>query len=76
LGVYIYNYLTHRSISMKSTILAVMPVWVSITFSIIVTGKLVVACILILIGFAVSWHIITLRTLKKKTSDRRIETTE
>jgi uncharacterized protein len=70
-GSYIYNYVTYRSISMRSKVLAISLIWISITISVLMTRSVIIACILIVISLAVSWHILSLRTFKKKTADSR-----
>jgi uncharacterized membrane protein YbaN (DUF454 family) len=65
-GMYIRNYLLYRAIPRKTKIFAVILLWSSITISIIIVGKPVITCILIFIGLAVSWHIITLRKFSGK----------
>lgn len=65
-GKYIYNYITYRAIPMKTKILAVAVLWLSIAFSILAVKEIIIIFILFSIGIGVSIHILRLRTMKNK----------
>ncbi len=63
LGKYIYNYLKYKAVPFRTKISAIIILWVSITFSIILTTNLHVLIVLIVVGVGVSMHLLSLRTI-------------
>lgn len=64
-GKYITNYLTHKAIPVSSKVWIIVLLWSSMLVSMLMVGKMIVTIILIAIGLGVSYHILTLRTLKQ-----------
>lgn len=63
LGKYIYNYLKYKAVPFRTKISAIIILWVSIIFSIILTTNLHVLIVLIVVGVGVSMHLLSLRTI-------------
>jgi hypothetical protein len=63
-GPPIRNYMVHRSVSRGSKILGVSLLWVSILISIIALKSLALQILLGAIACGVTWHILSLKTLK------------
>ena len=61
-GEYIYNYMTHRAVKRSAKITALTVLWLSMATSIIIVDIIYVRALLILIGAAVSFHILSLKT--------------
>ena len=66
LGPYIYNYVKHHAIHRRTKISALFFLWLSLTLSIILVDHLHVRILLLVVGLAVSLHLISLRTIKEK----------
>ena len=62
-GKYIYNYLVHKSVKKSAKITALTLLWLSLGVTIYLMKNFYISFILILIGTAVSIHIISLKTL-------------
>jgi uncharacterized membrane protein YbaN (DUF454 family) len=69
-GHYIRNYRERRGISLKIKILAISTLWITISISAFWFVKiLIVRIILFLIAGAVSWHILSFKTLRNSEAD-------
>lgn len=64
LGKYIYHYLEHKAVPLQTKIGAILILWASLIASMILIDKLFVGIILVVIGSAVTVHILTLKTLR------------
>ncbi len=67
-GKYIINYLKHRSVTLRSKLIALPVLWTSLVISMLVTQNVFLRIGLILVGIGVSIHILTLRTVQKDTT--------
>jgi len=66
LGNYIRNYLEGKGISLKSKILSISLLWITIGYSVVfVVNIFSIRVILILIAIGVTVHLLSIRTLKK-----------
>jgi len=63
-GPYLYNYITYRSVSKRSKIIAISLIWITIPISIIKFNKLIVTIILLTILFFVTIYILSLKTIQ------------
>jgi uncharacterized membrane protein YbaN (DUF454 family)/shikimate kinase len=71
-GNYIKNYRERRGITLKIKILAISTLWVTIMISAFWMIKILfVRIILLIIAGAVSWHILSFKTLKIKATDEK-----
>lgn len=70
LGSYITNYLTHKAIPASSKAWIIVLLWSSMLASMLLADKMAVTLILVAIGVGVSYHILTLRTLKPGFPER------
>lgn len=68
LGKYIYNYTVHKAIPLRSKVIAICLIWVTMTLSMIMVNKLTVTIILVFIGTGVTFHLVSLKTLTEKDS--------
>ena len=67
LGNYIKNYLEGKGISLKSKVLSISLLWITIGYSVVfVVNIFPVRAILILIAIGVTIHLLSIRTLKKR----------
>jgi uncharacterized membrane protein YbaN (DUF454 family) len=65
-GKYIINYREGRGIPIKSKIATIILLWLTISYSVIfVVTIFIVQLLLILIAIGVTYHILTIKTLKK-----------
>ncbi|MFI3292833.1 MAG: YbaN family protein [Rikenellaceae bacterium] len=64
LGAYIRDYKEHRSVPLKSKIIALAMLWASLGYCIrwVVEGVLWAQLLLFAIGVGVTWHILSLKT--------------
>ena len=66
-GVYIKNYRQKKGMPLKIKILTVLLLWLTILVSVIFfVQSLAVRVILIIIAIGVSWHILSIKTLKEQ----------
>jgi uncharacterized protein len=72
LGPYITSYMKYRAIKRKIKISSLLLLWTSLIISSLIVGKIYVTLILVIIGLAVSYHILSLRTLENL--DRKLLT--
>jgi len=69
-GSYIRNYRERRGISVKIKILAISTLWITISISAFWAVKILfVRIILFLIAGAVTWHILSFKTIKQQKDD-------
>lgn len=68
-GKYIYNYITHKAVTPKTKRVAIMSVLLSISLSIYLVPNIYVDILLILIGLAVTWYLISLNTISPSSID-------
>ena len=70
LGRYIKNYLEGRGVSLKSKILSISLLWITIGYSVFfVVNIFPIRVILILIAIGVTIHLLSIRTLKQRKGD-------
>lgn len=73
-GAYIYNYVTFRAVKRSVKIGVLVVLWLTLTVSILLVHNLYIRIALVVIGAAVSIHVLTLRTLNaRSTGSARIE---
>jgi uncharacterized protein len=66
-GSYVKNYKDHRAIPLKAKILGLAVLWTTMGYSaIFIMDRKVVVAVLLLVGIAVSAHILRLKTLTSK----------
>jgi uncharacterized membrane protein YbaN (DUF454 family) len=64
LGPYIRNYRDHRAITLRSKVLGLCLLWLTLVYSIVwVVNALALRALLLLIGIGVTVHLLRLRTL-------------
>ena len=67
LGNYIKNYMEGKGISMKSKILSISFLWITIGYSaFLIVNDIQIKIILILIAIGVTIHLLSIRTFKKE----------
>lgn len=67
LGFYIQNYRENKAIPIKLKLFSISFLWITILYSIcFVINNIFVRFILAIIAILVSWHILSLRTIKRK----------
>jgi hypothetical protein len=66
LGAYIYSYMTYKAVPKKTKISAIIFLWASLTFSMVIVSSLHLRILLAVIGTAVTFHLMTLRTLSRE----------
>ena len=67
LGNYIKNYLEGKGVSLKSKVLFISLLWITIGYSVVfVVNIFLIRVILILIAIGVTIHLLSIRTLKKR----------
>ncbi len=67
LGNYIKNYLEGKGVSLKSKVLSISLLWITIGYSVVfVVNIFSIRVILILIAIGVTIHLLSIRTLKKR----------
>jgi uncharacterized protein len=71
LGTYIKNYLVYKAIPVKTKVLRILFLWITITISVLITNKLWLTFVLYTIAILVSIHILSFKTLTKKTIDNK-----
>jgi len=73
IGRYIKNYLEGKGIPLKSKVLSISALWITIGYSVFfVVNIFPVRVILILIAIGVTMHLLSIRTLKKRKGDDRM----
>ncbi|MDF2820489.1 MAG: uncharacterized protein K0R15_930 [Clostridiales bacterium] len=71
-GTYIYNYMTYKAVKKRVKIVAIIFLWVSLGFSIIVVDNSHLRILLCIIGISVSIHLLRLKTLVQETSKDKL----
>lgn len=66
LGAYIYSYLTYKAIPKKTKISAIIFLWSSLILSMVIVPSLHLRILLAVIGTAVTFHLMTLKTLSRE----------
>ncbi len=67
LGNYIKNYSEGKGVSLKSKVLSISLLWITIGYSVVfVVNVFLIRVILILIAIGVTTHLLSIRTLKKR----------
>mgnify|MGYP000271260849 CR=1 FL=1 len=66
LGIYIYSYITFKAIDLKTKIYAISLLWISLVISMIILQNIYLSILLMIVGFGVSIHLLSLKTLSKK----------
>lgn len=64
-GQYIYNYMEYKAVKRKVKISAIIILWITLLISIILINIIYVKILLAIIGLAVTYHILSLKTLEK-----------
>jgi len=64
LGPYLYNYVKHRAVYKRTKISALIFLWASLLLSIILVDHWHIRIVLMVVGLAVSLHLISLKTIK------------
>jgi len=62
-GMYIYNYINHRSVLLSTKIFSFILLWVSLAISMALIEMQTIRLILVLVGISVSIHLYLLKTL-------------
>lgn len=63
-GSYIYNYMCYKAVKKRVKTGAVIFLWITIGISILTIGSLHIRIFLLVVGIAVSWHILSLKSLE------------
>lgn len=66
LGIYIYSYITFKAIDLKTKIYAISLLWISLFISMILLQNIYLGILLMIVGFGVTIHLLSLKTLSKK----------
>lgn len=64
LGEYISNYMEHRTIKRKIKIIAIIVLWITLAISFFLMDLLIVRILLVVVGLAVTTHILRIKTLE------------
>ena len=65
LGTYIRNFREHKAIPLHAKIISVTLVWVTLLYcAIIISENILLSIALLILASAVSWHILSYKTLK------------
>lgn len=75
-GKYIYDYQTYRAMDRKTKRVAIVSMWCSLLFSMILVSELYLRLLLTVIGIGVSWYILSLRTLKNQDTYFKVKEKE
>ena len=63
LGKYIYCYMNYKAIPKTTKIGAIIFLWLTLSISILLMQSMYIKMFLVLVGIAVTWHVITIKTL-------------
>lgn len=67
LGPYIRNFREHKAIPLHTKVVSVSLVWVTLLYCAFGMGQpLWLSIVLLLLAFAISWHILSYKTLRRK----------
>ena len=64
LGPYIDNYIKYRAIPLKSKIISISMLWITILFSVYIVNPILLKILLLCIASGVTIHLLTIKTLK------------
>ncbi len=65
LGTYIRNFREHKAIPLRAKIISVSMVWITLTYcSLTVSEQIWIKIAFLLLASAISWHILSYKTLK------------
>jgi len=64
-GEYIADYIKHRAVPLRRKILCVTAMWLCMGMSAYIVDNTYATIALVAVGSGVTWHILTLRTLKR-----------
>ena len=64
LGPYIDNYIKYRAIPLKSKIISISMLWITILFSVYIVNPILLKILLLCIAFRVTIHLLMIKTLK------------
>jgi len=65
LGTYIRNFREHRAIPLRTKIISVSMVWISLAYcAIFVSTNIFLSILFIILAAGISWHILSYKTLK------------
>jgi uncharacterized membrane protein YbaN (DUF454 family) len=64
-GTYIYNYITYKAVLKSTKIFAEIFLWSGLIISMILVNSWHIRALLLIVGVAVSMHILTLKTIEK-----------
>lgn len=65
-GLYIYNYITYRAVSLRTKVFAITLLWVTLGISAFLVATPIMTLGLGIIGLAVTAHLMLLKTLSKE----------
>jgi uncharacterized membrane protein YbaN (DUF454 family) len=65
-GEYIKNYREKKGIPIKTKVFAILVLWITISYSIFILDILLIRIILIIVLAGVTFHLLTIKTLKAK----------
>lgn len=69
-GKYIENYIQHRAITIKAKVSSIVFLWTTIILSAVFFVKIFwVRIILLVVAIGVTWHLLSLKTLPKESTD-------
>ena len=64
LGPYIHNYIKYRAIPLKSKIISISMLWITILFSVYIVNPILLKILLLCIAVGVTIHLLMIKTLK------------
>ena len=65
LGTYIRNFREHRAIPLRAKIIAVSMVWITLTYCAVTVSEAIwIKAMFITLAIAITWHILSYKTLK------------
>ncbi len=64
-GTYIYNYITYKAVLKSTKIFAEIFLWSGLIISMVLISSWYIRALLLIVGIAVSIHILTLKTVEK-----------
>jgi len=70
-GIFIYSYINYRAIDLKTKIMSISLLWITLFISIIVIEKIYMTIILAIIGLSVTYHLLSLKTMSKNEMIKR-----
>jgi uncharacterized membrane protein YbaN (DUF454 family) len=70
-GSYIYNYMKYKAVKKRVKTGAVIFLWITIGVSILAVNNLHIRIFLVVVAIAVSWHILSLKSLESFIQDEQ-----